>query len=138
MRNPLVAIILLEFCIAFTLAQNISVSSTGNQSGVQRKLTGCIELQNGKYALHEKSGKRGIGLDGSANFASYVGQSVTLRGAFAPALQNASAGVPESSGRFVVSKIEVNKLETASGRCNADTGKTEQASNGKPSPYHKR
>jgi hypothetical protein len=125
-----ISMILPGIASPFTQAET---PSEKRNAAVEHRLNGCIRAENGKYLLQEKSAKKDLA--GSQDFGSYIGRSVTLRGAFAPAANSSTpvgaTGVP-SRPQFVVEKIDV-----VSKTCNLDKEKTEQATNGKPSPYHK-
>src|SRR6266550_7718322 len=78
------------------------MSSSGNQTAPsetkgEKKLKGCIQSESGKYVLQDKHGKD-VALSGSQDFASHVGHTVTVHGAFANGADASSSASATSSG----------------------------------------
>lgn len=86
-------------------------SSGNNEMKGDKKLTGCIRSENGKYVLETKHDKT-VSLTGSEDFGPHVGHTVALHGSFAKD-RNAGA-MSENSGMSAGTGTSESKTSSAS------------------------
>ena len=109
---------------------------------IEKTLKGCIESSGGVFTLEEKHGKQ-VTLTGSQDFASHVGHTVTVHGAYGSG-SDPSSVTPSStnSGMGSGEQFMVTKLAMVSEKCAVTKSKskginkdTNNDPTGKPSPY---
>lgn len=103
-----------------------SSAASSSQSG-EKTLHGCIQSENGGYALQEKSGKTAM-LSGSEDFSKHVGHEVRVHGTWSassgssasptsPSSASSSASSPSASATAEGKTFNVDKLEMVSEQC---------------------
>ncbi len=101
-------------------SQPASLASSLNKS--ERKITGCIRSENGKYVV-ENSPQKKLWLSGPEDLAPQVGHTVVLYGTYLNSTAPANRGKAgqkkplESSAKAQESNFQVSKVEMVSDTC---------------------
>ncbi|MGA9800562.1 MAG: hypothetical protein WBQ68_16230, partial [Terriglobales bacterium] len=107
-------------------SQPPSLASSLNNG--ERKITGCIRSEKGKYAL-EKKGHKKVWLSGPEDFAPHAGHTVILYGTYLNGSTPANSGQadPNKASQPSASRQETNfqvtKVEMVSDTCSVNTVK---------------
>jgi hypothetical protein len=108
-------------------SQPASLASSLDKS--ERKITGCIRSENGKYVV-ESSLQKKVWLSGPEDLAPQVGHTVVLYGSYLNAGAPANRGKAgqkrplESSANRQESNFQVSKVEMVSDTCTINKVKT--------------
>jgi hypothetical protein len=108
-------------------SQPASLASSLNKS--ERKITGCVRLENGKYVVESRLQKK-VWLSGPEDLAPQVGHTVVLYGAYLNATAPANRGKAgqkkplESPAKSQESNFQVSKVEMVSDTCAINKVKT--------------
>jgi hypothetical protein len=146
MKLPLALLALCIISAAASLAQTTTQPSTENPPRMQqdsqpaslasslnkgeKKLTGCIRSENGKYFLENKTRKK-TWLSGPVDFTTHVGHTVVLHGSFleeSPATSAAPANSGDAStARRQQNNFQVTDMEMVSDTCTLKNTKGNKA-----------
>ena len=107
--------------------QNSAMNSS-NQSG-EKTLHGCIQSENGGYALQEKNGKMAM-LSGSEDFSKHVGHEVKVHGTWSEA-SNSSASSSNGASSNPSSSASSNPSSSASSTTNPSGSATSGSNSGR-------
>jgi hypothetical protein len=105
-------------------SQPASLASSLNKS--EKKITGCIRAEKGKYVIESSSQKK-VFLSGAEDLAPQVGHTVVLYGTYLNTTAPANRGKAgqkkplDSSANGQGSTFQVSKVEMVSDTCQAKT-----------------
>lgn len=112
-------------------SQPPSLASSLNKG--EKKITGCIRSDNGKYVLESKLHKK-VWLSGPEDFAPHAGHTVTLYGAYLNGSVTANGGQTRQkqssrgSANHQESNFQVSKVEMVSDTCTLQNNNKMKAS----------